>query len=165
MEDLLNYSLFFVIQVFMLVGLFGLVVPVFPGLVVMWLAALGYGVADGFSTVGIVIFILITLLMLAGSIVDNMMMAAGGRQGGASWRTILIALVAGVLGTLFFPPIGGIIAAPLAILVLEYLRVSDWNKAWQALRGLATGWGLAFVIRFVIGVLVMGLWWVWVWKG
>jgi uncharacterized protein YqgC (DUF456 family) len=31
----------------MLVGLFGLIVPVFPGLVVMWLAALGYGVASG----------------------------------------------------------------------------------------------------------------------
>jgi uncharacterized protein YqgC (DUF456 family) len=149
----------------MLVGLFGLVVPVFPGLVVMWLAALGYGVAAGFSTTGIVIFIILTLLMLGGSLADNLMMAAGGRQGGAPWRTILVALGAGVLGTLLFPPIGGIIAAPLAILVLEYLRVRDWNQAWKALRGLATGWGVAFVVRFGIGVLMMGLWWIWVWKG
>jgi uncharacterized protein YqgC (DUF456 family) len=103
--------------------------------------------------------------MLAGSFADNLMMAAGGRRGGASWSTILVALVAGVLGTLFFPPLGGIIAAPLAILLLEYLRVRDWEKAWQALRGLAAGWGLSFVVRFGFGILMMGLWWVWVWRG
>jgi hypothetical protein len=103
--------------------------------------------------------------MVAGSLADNLMMGAGARQGGASWGTILVALAAGVLGTVFFPPIGGIIAAPLAVLVLEYVRLRDWKKAWQALRGLATGWGLSFIVRFVIGFVMMGLWWLWVWQG
>jgi hypothetical protein len=30
---------------------------------------------------------------------------------------------------------------------------------------MAAGWGLSFVVRFLIGLLVMGLWWLWVWKG
>jgi hypothetical protein len=66
---------------------------------------------------------------------------------------------------LFFPPLGGILAAPLAVLILEYLRSRDARQAWNALKGLAAGWGLLFVARFGIGVMMMALWWLWVWQG
>ena len=165
MPDWLHVSIFALTQFIMLVGLFGLIVPVFPGTVVIWLAALGYGVVTGFHTLGIVLFVFITLLMLASTLVDNLFMGAGARKGGASWTTILVALLAGVLGTLLFPPIGGFIAAPLAILLLEYTRTRDMQQAWQALRGLATGFGVSVVVRFGIGVVMMILWWIWVWQG
>lgn len=165
MPDWLEWTTFGLVQLFMLVGLFGLLVPIFPGLVVMWLAALGYGIAVGFSTLGIVLFVLITLLMLFGSIVDNLMMGVGARQSGAAWLTIFVALAAGIIGTILLPPIGGIIAAPLAILLLEYARLRDWKQAWRAFTGLTVGWGLSVVVRFAIGALIMLLWWLWVWKG
>lgn len=165
MENALNTSLFALVQIIMLVGLFGLIVPIFPGLVVMWLAALGYGVASGFSTLGIVLFVIISILMVVGSLADNVLMGAGARKGGASWTTIGAALVAGVIGTLLLPPFGGLIAAPAAVVLLEYSRLRDWPKAMQALRGLATGWGLSFVVRFIIGVFIQVLWWLWVWQG
>lgn len=164
MENWFNLTTFGLTQIFVLVGLFGLIVPIFPGLVVMWLAILGYGVVTGFASPGVVVFIIITILMLAGTLVDNLMMGIGAKQGGASWGTILIALLAGVLGTILVPPLGGIFAAPGAVFLLEYLRLKDTQKAWQALRGLATGWGLSFVIRFIIGVVIMLLWWFWVWQ-
>lgn len=157
----LNVSIFALTQLFMLVGLVGLVVPVFPGLLVMWLAALGYGLVTRFETVGIIVFSLLTILMLVGSTVDNLVMGAGARKGGAAWLSIGVALAAGVIFTFVFPPIGGIIAAPLAVLLFEYLRVRDWQKAWQALRGLATGWGLAYFLRMGIGIIMMVLWWIW----
>jgi len=165
LSDWLNISIFGLTQIFMLVGLFGLIIPVFPGIVIMWLAALGYGIASSFSTAGIVIFVLLTLLMIAGTLVDNVLMGVGARKGGASWLTIGVALAAGVIGTLIFPPFGGIIAAPAAVLLLEFNRVRDWHKAWDALRGLAAGWGLSFVFRFGIGVVMMILWWIWAWLG
>ncbi len=160
----LETSIFWITQLLMLVGLLGLIVPLFPGLVVMWLAALGYGVVSGFTPLGVILFVVITLLMLAGSLVDNVLMGAGARKGGASWGTILVALAAGVAGTLLFPPLGGILAAPLAILLLEYVRQGDLRQAWRALGGLATGWGLSFLVRLGMGVLMMILWWVWVWQ-
>lgn len=149
----------------MLVGLFGLIVPIFPGTVIMWLATLGYGLVAGFGQLGAVMFVLITLLMLTSTVLDNLFMGAGARRGGASWSTILVALLAGVIGTLLFPPFGGFIAAPLAVFLLEFLRLRDVQKAWLALRGLATGLGLSFVARFGIGVLMILFWLVWVWKG
>jgi len=166
MEDWLNLTIFGLTQFFMLVGLFGLIVPVFPGLVIMWLASLGYGIATGFdSSLGIALFIFLTVLIIVGSVADNLFMGVGARRGGASWSTILVALLAGIIGTLVFPPFGGIIAAPLAILGLQYIRLRDLQKSWEALRGLMTGWGLSFVVRFLIGLFVMGIWWIWVWKG
>jgi hypothetical protein len=151
MQQALSYALLFLVQFFMLVGLIGLVVPIFPGLLIMWLAALGYGVANGFTTLGIVLFVVISLLALVGSLVDNLFMGAGARQGGASWLSIFVALGVGILGTLLFPPIGGLIAAPIAVLALEYYRLRDW--------------ALSVAARLVIGLLIMASWWIWVWKG
>ncbi len=161
----LDLSLFAVTLIVMLVGLFGLLVPIFPGLVVIWLAALGYGILTGFHTLGIWLFAFITVLMIVGSVVDNLFMGAGARQGGASWLSIGVATVAGIAGTLFFPPIGGLVAVPLAILVVELLRLRNFRLALQAFRGLAVGWGLAFVVRFGIGVVMIMAWIIWDWKG
>jgi uncharacterized protein len=165
MPNWLEITLTVLLGLAMLVGLFGLLVPIFPGLVIMWLAALGYGIMAGFDASGIILFILITLLAIGGSLVDNVLMAAGGRKGGAAWITIIVALLAGIAGTILLPPFGGIIAAPLAILLLEYLRLKDWKKAWQAFKGLTLGWGLSFAARFGLGVVILLLWLLWVRKG
>jgi uncharacterized protein YqgC (DUF456 family) len=88
MEPWQSALAFWIPLIFMLVGLFGLIIPIFPGLVVIWLSALFFGLVVGFDTLGIIIFILITLGMVAGSLVDNFLMGAGARVGGASWLTI-----------------------------------------------------------------------------
>ena len=88
----------------MLVGLFGLVIPIFPGGVVIWLAALVYGLIFGFGDTGGWIFVVITILMIVSAGADNVLMGARARVAGASWRGILIGLSAGIIGTLSFPP-------------------------------------------------------------
>lgn len=157
----LQVSAFTLTLFFMLVGLIGLIVPIFPGIFVIWLSALGYGVITGFDTLGIVLFIPITLGLVAGVTVDNLLMGAGARRAGASWWSIILGMLAGVAGTLAFPPLGGIVAAPAAILLLEYYRRRDWQQAWRATRGLALGWGLSFLVRFGIGLLMITLWLIW----
>lgn len=83
MPEWLQTAIFAITLVVMLVGLFGLMVPVFPGMLVIWLAALGFGIVVGFNTLGIWMFALITGLAVAGSVLDNVFMAAGARQGGS----------------------------------------------------------------------------------
>lgn len=165
MAEWLQTAIFGVTLVVMLVGLFGLIVPIFPGIMVIWLAALGFGVVKGFGTLGIWMFIVITLLAAAGMVVDNVFMSAGARQGGAAWSTIALGVLAGIVGTILLPPIGGLILAPLAIFLIEWRKQADWRKALQSIRGLAVGWGLAFVARFGIGVLMIICWILWEWKG
>jgi uncharacterized protein YqgC (DUF456 family) len=145
----------------MLGGLALLIVPIFPGITVIWLAAVIYGFVAGFDTLGIIMIVFITLGMIAGISADNVLMGAGALKGGASWLTIIVALVAGIAGTIIFPPIGGFIAIPIAIFLLELLRNREWRSAWRATRGMALGWGLSFLVRFGIGLVMIAAWLIW----
>jgi uncharacterized protein YqgC (DUF456 family) len=165
MAEWISSAIFGITLVLMLIGLFGLIVPIFPGLAVMWLSALGFGWVKGFGTLGIWMFALITLLAIVGSLVDNLFTTVGSRQGGAGWSSIIMGAVAGVVGTVMFPPVGGLILAPLVIFLLEWRRHNNWHKALQSIRGLAVGWGMAFVARFGIGVVMIIFWLIWEWKG
>jgi uncharacterized protein len=147
----------------MLVGL--LVLPLLPGLVIIWVAALGYGLAAGFGTLGWIMFAILTILMLAGSIVDNVLMGTSAHKEGAPWWAVLLAMVAAILGSFVIPvPIlGGILAALLTLFGIEWLRRKDWRKALVSIKGMMIGWGWAFVIRFIIGLVMIGLWLIWAW--
>jgi uncharacterized protein len=145
----------------MLVGLFGLIIPIFPGNVVMWLAALVYGLVFGFGRLGGIIFGIITLLMFVAVLADNFLMGAKAREKGAAWGSIILALVAGIVGTIVLPPIGGIIAAPMVLYLMEMQRLGDSEEAKDVVKALLIGWGLAFVVRFGIGVVMFALWGIW----
>ena len=165
MPPWLETTLNILISLTMFVGLFGLIVPIFPGNVVMWFAALVYGIVFGFDVLGGIMFAIITLLMLAAVFADNVLMGAKARENGAAWSSIILALVAGVVGTLFFPPIGGVIAAPLVLYLMEYLRLRDSDQATKVVKALVFGWGLAFIVRFGLGVVMLILWGVWAYFG
>jgi len=157
----LSDAIFVVTLIIMLVGLFGLIVPIFPGIIVIWLAALGYGAVSGFNTLGWVLFVVLTVLMITGATIDNVLMSAKAHKEGAAWYTIGLGMLAGILGTILFPPFGGLIAAPLVVWLLEYMRQRDVGKALASLRGLAIGWGASFVVRFMLGLAMIGIWLVW----
>jgi uncharacterized protein YqgC (DUF456 family) len=157
----LSASIFWITLIIMGLGLFGLAVPIFPGITVIWLASLGYGVVTGFTTLGWVLFAVITVLFIIGVTIDNILMNAKAHKDGAAWSSLGLGMLAGILGTIFLPPLGGIIAAPLVVLLIEYLRLRDFKKALTALRGMAIGWGMSFVARFLIGLGMIGIWLAW----
>jgi uncharacterized protein len=145
----------------MLFGLIGLAIPVLPGLVIIWVPALVYGVVTGFNWANGLLFAMMTVLMIAGSLVDNVIMGARARQHGASWVAITVALVAGLVGSVLMPPFGGLIAALLGLFAVEYYRLKNWRTAAASTRSMAIGCGWAAVIRFGIGVVMILLWIAW----
>ncbi|MDD5370712.1 MAG: DUF456 domain-containing protein [Anaerolineaceae bacterium] len=159
----LQYGVQALVLTVMLAGLVGLIVPVFPGLTVIWLADIVYGVLVGFDLKGWILFALITLLMIAGSLVDNFMMGKKAREGGASWWALAMGWVGGIVGSILLPPLGGIPAAILAVFAFEWVRMEDWRRALNLTKGMAIGWGWAFVARLGIGIVMIGLWGVWAW--
>ncbi len=146
----------------MLFGLFGLVVPILPGLVIIWVPTLVYGIITGFNWANGILFAIITLLMLFGSVVDNIIMGQRARQQGASWVAITVATVAGLLGSVLLPPFGGLVAALIGLFAVEFIRLRSWNQALVSARSMAIGCGWAAVIRFGIGLVMIALWLVWI---
>ena len=165
MPHWLDVSFHVFILLVMLGGLLVSVLPVVPGVVIIWLAALIYGLVAGFGTLGAWLFVFLTLLTIAGTMADNVLMGTKAREAGASWYAIGLALLAGVAGTFLLPPLGGLIAAPVVLYLVEFLRLKDSKETWKIAKGLLTGWGLSSLVRFGIGLVMVGVWGIWAYLG
>jgi uncharacterized protein YqgC (DUF456 family) len=167
LETFLQFGLQTITLFILFLGLLGLIVPVFPGLTVMWLATavfaaiqLANGLMTGWDWF---LFTLITLLMIGGNIVDNVIIASKMRGHEIPWKNILLCYAAGIIVSLFFTPLIGLVASPLALLGLEYLRFRDWKQARDSARVFLIGWGASFAARFGVGILMVIFWMLWAW--
>lgn len=165
MPDWLASTVNILIIITMIVGQLGLIIPIFPGNVVIWVATLIYGIVFGFGKLGAILFAFISILTIFAVTADNVLMGAKAKEKGAAWSSIFLALVCGVVFTLVFPPIGGVIAAPLALYLMEFRRLGDSKQATEVVKGLALGLGLSFVARFILGLMMIGLWAAWAYFG
>jgi len=165
---LLRFALETAVLTVLFVGLAGLIVPVFPGLTVMWLLGiLPYAIIQSLRGIMTgwdwVLFAFITLLMIGGNIVDNLIIAAKMRDQFIPWSSILIAFAAGIVVSLFFTPLIGLIAAPLALFLAELNRLKSRDDAIKSTKAYMVGWGWAFGARFIIGITMIGSWMLWAW--
>ena len=147
----------------LIVGTAGLIVPVFPGLVINWIAILIYGIISGFGVKGWIIFGLVTILMIIGNVSDNVMMGKKAHESGASWYSIGTGYAASLVVSFFFTPLIGLAAAPLGVFLVEFIRRKKWREALHAAWSLMVGWGWSIGIRITIGIVMIGLWMLWAW--
>jgi uncharacterized protein len=164
MDILAQTGLTLILLTLMIFGLFSLVLlPVLPGLVIIWAGALVYGLVFGFhTTASWILFGGISLLMVGGSLVDNFLMGASAHRTGASLTNVTVALVAGMIGSIFLPLFGGILLSLVALFALEYWRQRNWRSALTSTKSMALGCGWAVVARFMIGLVMIGLYGAWV---
>ena len=161
METWFGWVVLVLVLFVMIVGLIGLVIPVLPGTVIIWLAALGWGLYSGFGTTGWIIFGVLSVIMILSTVMDNLMVGAKTLQGGAALSSVVLGILAGVVFTIIVPPFGGLVAAPLAIFLLEYRRSNSWEQAREAVKNLTIGMGLSWVVRLGMGFLMVVLWGIW----
>jgi uncharacterized protein YqgC (DUF456 family) len=151
----------------LLVGLLGLLVPIFPGLTIMWLATLIYALLQSASQRMTfwdwVIFAFITLMMIVGNIVDNLIIARKMRDKFVPWSSIILAFTASIVASLFLTPFVGLAVAPIALFLIEYRRLGDRTAAFDSTKAYMIGWGWSFAARFTIGILMLGSWMLWAW--
>lgn len=146
----------------MLAGWVGLVIPIYPGLTIIWLAALIFAIIDGFSFPAWLFFAIITVLMIAGNLADNFFIGAKARKTGASWWSIAFGYLIGIAGTLVMPLVGGLLGSILGVLAIEMLRKKDWKIAWITTREMAFGFGWAILVRIAIGAIMILMWISWI---
>jgi uncharacterized protein YqgC (DUF456 family) len=148
--------------VVMLLGLFGLIIPILPGLVIIWLAALGYGLVAGFGTLGWIMFAIISVLLVVGEMAEHVLMGTLTHKGGAPWWVVLVVLAVAIAGNFIIPILGGVLAGLVALLGIEWLRTKNTKIALVSMRGLLVGFAWGFAARFSTGLVMIGSWCVWV---
>ena len=161
--------LLFVVILGMLIGFFGLFLVFFPGLTVIWASVLLWGIATTFNfkvgpwtfTLTIATFLVITMLMLFGNILDNIFMAGNARQKGASWWAIILSFVAMVVVSIFLTPLAGLAATLLVLFLVELIRIRDFKSAFRSVSGMAMGCGWGVIVRLLIAGLMISLFIMW----
>ena len=140
------------------IGLLGTILPVIPGLIIVWLASLYYAaVVVGFDTFSPWIFALLTVIALVAGTSNIWLAALGAKTTGASWRTLVVGFIGSIAGTFLLPiPLVGTIVGYAAGLVLsEYVRQGELRPAVKAAFGGMVGWGISTVVEFAGGVLMI----------
>ncbi len=146
----------------MVAGLVGIFIPFFPDLLLIWAAALGYGLVVGWGEWGLWLFGLITLLGIVGVLAETYIGGAGARLAGASYKAIFAGLILGMIGLFVLPPFGLIIGLLAGTFLVELLRLRDWRQAGRATLGMGLGYGASFGVKLAFGALMIGTWLAWV---
>ncbi|MCK6626523.1 MAG: DUF456 domain-containing protein [Anaerolineae bacterium] len=166
-SELFSQSFVLFITLFvMLIGLLINFLPIFiPGTLVMWGAALFYGLVLGWEKLGWWAFGLITFFMLLGLIADAVAGHFGAKMGGASWLAVFVGavlgLMLGLVGSLIGTPLVGCLAGLLGavggVLWIEYRRNKDWEAALRATKGYLAGSAAGLMARFTSGIFMLGV--------
>jgi hypothetical protein len=154
--------LLYVVILVMLLGMAGVFLPVLPGIELVWLAALGYGIFHGFSWGGAAAMAVVTALLLLGLSSDIWITGLGLRATGTSLLSTLAAMALLIIGSLVFTPLIGILLGLAVLTLLEYRHQREWKKAIRSTGSAVAGCGLSYAFKFFIGLVMMGVWVVWV---
>jgi len=141
----------------LLAGLAGTLLPVVPGLPLMWLALLGYGWFTGWQAYGFAGLLVTGLVVILSLAVDQVASVVGAKTFGASRAGLVGAVLGGLLGLVFFSLPGLILGVFLGAIALELL-VSRRNleEALTAGLGALLGFLAGSLFKFMLGLGLLG---------
>lgn len=141
----------------MLVGTVGVVVPVLPGLLLVWGATLLWAVFTQ-STAGWLTFAVATTIYAAGLVSQYVVPGRRMRATGLDARIIAVALVAGVVGLFVIPVLGAPLGFVGTVYVLERAKHRSHQRAWEATRHAVRAVALNVGIELLTAVLIIATW-------
>lgn len=140
-----------------IIGLIGTLMPIIPGLIIIWLASLFYaGVVVGFDMFSPWVFTFITLVALTAGTSNIWLAALGAKTTGATWRTLIVGFIGAIAGTFIIPIplIGTVVGYAGGLILAEFVRLNELRPAIKAAFGGVVGWGVSSAIELA-GAVVM----------
>ena len=152
---------YFLAAILVAVGLLGTVLPVLPGLPLVFGGMLLAAWAGGFEQIGVVTIVVLGLLTLLSLGIDFWATAVGAKRVGASRKAIAGAVIGTVAG-LFFGPLGifvGPFAGALAGELAHRRSLGQRDLGDAAKIGFGTWLGIVFgvVLKLTLAFAMIGL--------
>jgi uncharacterized protein len=140
----------------MLVGLVGAILPVLPGIPLMYGGYLLYGILSGWQSFGwgtMVFWAAVTILSL---MLDYVAGIAGTKQYGASIFGVWGSVVGAVAGVLLANLPGLVIGTFVGAYAGELWAGKSSGEAFRAGKGALIGWLGGTIAKVIIGVVMIG---------
>lgn len=139
-----------------LLGLVTLILPGVPGSAIVYAGILLVAWSDGFVRIGTLMVIVLGVLAIVASVVDNVAGILGARYGGASAWGLFGATVGALVG-LAFGLVGLIIGPAIGALVFEYIKNPNIKRAAGAGAGSMAGFLVGAVAKYVFTLFMLGV--------
>lgn len=157
MEEPIQTIVLVVTAIAMLIGVIGTVLPIIPGTILIFVTALVYALIEGFQTIGWPTLVVLGLLTALATSADIWASSIGAKMGGASGWSVVIGLIAALVGFVVLNLLGAVLGAVLGVLLTELVRVGDWRQALKAGSGWAIGWILSTVFQLVTALIMVAI--------
>lgn len=149
----------------MAIGLAGVVLPILPGLWLMWVSALIYGYFAGFGTEGILAMAFITLVAAAATYLGVRVPQKQATGVGVPWWGQVIAAGCAVVGMFIIPILGAPIGFVLGVVVMQLILTQSIREGWTATIVILRSMALTSGIQLIAGFTILVTWVVWVIAG
>jgi len=143
--------------VFILVGVAGIVIPILPGMLLVWFTVVVYAWRTGFETIGYPSLFVITIIALVAGLSNIWLPLLGAQKTGAAKRALFLGVVGAIVGTFVIPLplLGTVIGYAIGVFLGEFLKVRDWRLALKASLGGVAGWGISTIFEIVAALLIL----------
>lgn len=139
------------------IGLVGIVVPVLPGLLLVWGATAAFaGVAIAHGEQGWWLLVAATVLYAVGLTAQYLLPGRSLKSRGIPWTTTLAGVVLAIVGFFVIPVLGAILGFVLGIFLVELARLRTVAAAWPSTVHALKAVGLSMLIELGTGLLVAG---------
>jgi uncharacterized protein len=140
-----------------LVGLAGVVVPVLPGVLLVWAAIAVWAlVSDGGARWGVLAAV--TVIAAASQVLRFLIPGRQLQAAGIPNRTLGLGALVGVVGFFVIPVVGALIGFVLGVYLAERQRLGGHDRAWPSTRAALKGALLSILIEFTAAALCAGIW-------
>ncbi len=141
----------------MVAGLVGTIIPVLPGLLLVWAGGLIWALNET-GTVRWIVLAVLTLLTVAGSLAKFFLSGRTAKARGAGAPIVFSALLGGVLGFFLIPLVGVLPGSALGILAGERIRLGNWQAARTSTKAVLLSYGAGMLVEFLTGLVMIGIW-------
>jgi len=158
----MNVTFIVVTLIIMFVGLAGTILPMLPGLILIYAGFLFYGIATGWTSYGVGAMFLWGFVVLGTFVVDHIAGSVGARKYGASRYGFWGSFIGAFAGLLIAHLPGLIIGTFLGAYCGELLAGKSGYEAFRSGKGALIGLLAGTLFKLAVGVVMIGsfVWWV-----
>lgn len=139
------------------VGISGVVIPVLPGVLLVWAAILVWALITG-STAGWAVLAVATVAIGIGQVVKVLVPHRRLRDAGVPRQTLLAGLVLAIAGFFLVPVVGFFLGFPLGVYLEEHRRLREHDAAWASTKHALRAMGLSMAIELVSALVAASAW-------
>ncbi|UTH16841.1 DUF456 domain-containing protein [Macrococcus epidermidis] len=136
-----------------------LIMPMIPGILMMWVGFFIYHFAINNNELSWFFWIAMATLTIITLVSDYVLGSRFVKKFGGSKAGELTAAIGIILGSFFFPPFGIIIIPFVAVFIVELLIQQDFKRAMDASIGSLLGFLTSTLAKFII-LVIMIIWFI-----